>query len=231
MIVGHQKPFEEIKASISDYRKVLVLGCGTCVSVCLTGGERQAQILASDLVKKKGAGQNQPTLEVKTIERQCERDLVKNFLNISKGTEAILSLACGAGVQTLVDVFRKLPVIPALNTTFLGALDEPGVWNEKCQGCGDCILTTTGGICPVARCAKRLLNGPCGGSSNGRCEISATVGRHIDCVWQLIIDRLRVLGKLDDYFYIRPPKDWSTETAKGPRRMDHTEEKVQNIPE
>ena len=225
MIVGHQKPFEEIKASISGYRKVLVLGCGTCVSVCLTGGDRQAQILASDLAKKNGADPNQPVLEVKTIERQCERDLIKNFLKISKGTEAILSLACGAGVQTLVDVFRELPVIPALNTTFLGALDEPGVWNEKCQGCGDCILTATGGICPVARCAKRLFNGPCGGSSGGRCEISAIVGRHIDCVWQLIIDRLRVLGKLDDYLDIRPPKDWSTETAKGPRRLDHTAER------
>jgi len=222
MIVGHQKPFEEIKASIAGYRKVLVLGCGTCVSVCLTGGDRQAQILASDLVQKNGTRQNQPDLEVKTIERQCERDLLKNFLKISKGTEAILSLACGAGVQTLVDVFGELPVIPALNTTFLGALDEPGVWNEKCQGCGDCILAATGGICPVARCAKRLFNGPCGGSSGGRCEISAIVGRHIDCVWQLIIDRLKVLGRLDEYTDYRPPKDWSAETAKGPRTLDHT---------
>lgn len=224
MIVGHQKPIEEIKASIAGYRKVLILGCGTCVSVCLTGGDRQAHILASDLAQKNGARRNQPDLEVKTIERQCERDLVKNFLKVSKGTEAILSLACGAGVQTLADVFGELPVIPALNTTFLGALDEPGVWNEKCLGCGDCILADTGGICPVARCAKRLFNGPCGGSSGGRCEISAIVGRHIDCVWQLIIDRLKVRGRLDACIDLRPAKDWSTETAKGPRRLDHTQE-------
>jgi len=224
MIVGHQKPIEEIKASIAGYRKVLILGCGTCVSVCLTGGDRQAHILASDLVQKNGAHQNQTDLEVKTIERQCERDLVKNFLNISKDTEAILSLACGAGVQTLADVFGELTVIPALNTTFLGALDEPGVWNEKCVGCGDCILAATGGICPVARCAKRLLNGPCGGSSGGRCEISAVVGRHIDCVWQLIIDRLKTRGRLDECIDFWPARDWSTETAKGPRTLDHTKE-------
>ena len=225
MIVGDQKPIEEIKASISAYGKVLILGCGTCVSVCLTGGDRQARVLASDLAHGNIGEEDRPVLEVDTIERQCERDLITKFLKLPEGTEAILSLACGAGVQTLADVFEGLPVIPALNTTFLGALDEPGVWNEKCLGCGDCILTTTGGICPVARCAKRVFNGPCGGSSNGKCEISALVGRDIDCVWQQIIDRLTRLGKLDDYLKVQSPKDWSTETAKGPRRLDHTEER------
>ena len=170
--------------------------------------------------------QDPNAFEVNTVERQCERDLIKNFLKLPDGTEAILSLACGAGVQTLADVFEGLPVIPALNTTFLGALDEPGIWNEKCQGCGDCILTSTGGICPVARCAKRLFNGPCGGSSKGKCEISAIVGRDVDCVWQLIIERLTLMDKIDEYLKFRSPKDWSCETAKGPRRLDHTQESL-----
>jgi len=190
MIVGNQKPIGEIKASISAYGKVLILGCGTCVSVCLTGGDRQARVLASDLAHGNIGDKARPVFEVDTIERQCERDLVTNFLKLPEGTEAILSLACGAGVQTLADIHKGLPVIPALNTTFLGALDEPGIWNEKCLGCGDCILTTTGGICPVARCAKRLFNGPCGGSSGGRCEISAIVARS----WR--VSRLEVLGRL-----------------------------------
>jgi hypothetical protein len=151
-----------------------------------------------------------------TIQRQCERDLIKTFLEIPPDTDAILSTACGAGVQTLAETFEHLPVIPALNTTFLGALDEPGVWREKCQGCGDCVLTQTAGICPVSRCAKRIFNGPCGGSSKGKCEIDSEV----DCAWQLIIDRLTALGRLDDYEKIASPKDWSSDRSGGPRKTE-----------
>jgi hypothetical protein len=110
-------------------------------------------------------------------------------------------------------VFRGVPVIPALNTTFLGALDGQGLWREKCHGCGDCVLTRTGGICPISRCAKRILNGPCGGSSKGKCEISPDV----DCAWHLIIDRLSELGRLGDYEKITPVKDWSVDRGGGPR--------------
>lgn len=223
MIVGNQKPLEEIMASISKYKKVLVLGCGTCVSVCLTGGDKEAQAMSKSLEHAFSSDPESPEFEVNTIERQCEKDWLQNLFEIPDDIEAILSLACGAGVQTVADVFKGIPVIPALNTTFLGALDEPGVWNEKCLGCGDCVLAFTGGVCPIARCAKRLFNGPCGGSSKGKCEISAVVGREIDCAWQLIIDRLMELDKLENYGKIRPPKDWSPGTAKGPRILVHTE--------
>jgi ferredoxin len=222
MIVGHQKPIEEILASLKGYRRIMILGCGTCVSVCLTGGDKEAHALARAIERARAQEDLPPILEVATMERQCERDWIPEFLNVSDEVEAILSLACGAGVQTLADAFKGLPVIPALNTTFLGALDQAGVWNEKCLGCGDCVLAQTGGVCPVARCAKRLFNGPCGGSSNGKCEISAVVGRDVECAWQLIIDRLTALGRLDDYYKIQPPKDWSTETAMGPRTLVHS---------
>ena len=106
-----------------------------------------------------------------TIERQCEPDFIRSFLTLPDGTDAVLSLACGAGVQTMAAAFDPLPVIPALNTTFMGANREPGVWQEMCRGCGDCMLAYTGGICPIARCAKSLFNGPCGGSKNGSCEV------------------------------------------------------------
>ncbi|MBA4394686.1 MAG: hypothetical protein C0407_14135, partial [Desulfobacca sp.] len=172
MIVGQQKPFDEILQYLGGFRKILILGCGTCVSVCLTGGEKEAQALARALARVRADEDPPLILEVNTIERQCERDWIEKFLPVPADVEAILSLACGAGVQTVADVFQGIPVIPALNTTFLGALDKPGVWNEKCLGCGNCVLTYTGGVCPIARCAKRLFNGPCGGSSKGKCEIS-----------------------------------------------------------
>jgi ferredoxin len=215
MIVGTRKPIEDIVNAITGFRKVLILGCGTCVTVCLTGGDREAKALARDLANGEYFKEDTPTFHVDTIERQCEWDLVETHLHLPPDTDAILSLACGAGVQTLADVFGQLPVIPALNTTFLGALDEPGVWREKCQGCGDCIVADTGGICPVSRCAKRLLNGPCGGSVQGKCEIKGDV----DCAWHLIINRLKALGRMDDYEKIHPPKDWSPERGSGPRKL------------
>ncbi len=217
MITGKGKPFEEILSSVERYKNILVVGCGSCVSICLSGGDREANALARDLAAH-GSNGSRREVQVRTILRQCEADVVKNFLDIPAGTEVILSLACGAGVQTLAEVFGKVPVIPALNTTFLGALDEQGVWHEKCQGCGQCVLAHTGGICPIARCAKRLLNGPCGGSSGGKCEI----GGEVDCAWHLIIDRLKRMDRLEEYGKLFPLKDWSTDQSGGPRSMRRT---------
>ena len=218
MITGKLKPFDEITSSIEQYKSILVVGCGSCVTVSLSGGDREAHALARDLAASDPAGSSGRSIQVTTVQRQCETDLVKTFLEIPPDTDVILSLACGAGVQTLAETFGDLPVMPALNTTFLGALDEQGVWREKCQGCGDCHLADTAGICPIARCAKHLLNGPCGGSSKGKCEI----GGEVDCAWQLIIDRLEKMGRLDEYGRILPPRDWSTDGTCGPRSMRRT---------
>ncbi len=219
MITGNLKPLDEIAASISGYGNISILGCGSCVTVCLSGGDRAAGDLARELAHPRFFDGNPPSFKTGSILRQCEKDLMTAYLDIPSDTEVILSLACGAGVQTLAEVFGTMPVIPGLNTSFLGALDEPGILREKCYGCGDCILAYTGGICPVARCAKRLLNGPCGGSSNGKCEIS----KEVDCAWQLIIDRLKALDRLDDYEKISPLKDWSADRGGGPRSMDKAE--------
>ncbi len=216
MIVAVRKPIKEIAASIEGCKKVLVVGCDSCVTVCLTGGEKETNALAAELAYIRYYTKDPPAFETTTIQRQCEIDLVEQYLKIPPETDVILSLACGAGVQTLAAYFSKIPVIPAVNTTFLGALDEPGVWREKCQGCGDCMLVHTGGICPITRCAKSLLNGPCGGSSNGKCEIN----QEIDCAWQLILDRLKTLGRLDWYENIMPIKDWSTDRAGGLRSLN-----------
>jgi hypothetical protein len=221
MIVGEHKAIEEIMESVKEYSKVLVLGCRTCVSVSLTGGDRAAKLLAEAL-KHAFQDSGKPYLfEHTSIERQCERDWIAPFFDLPEGVEAILSLACGAGVQTMADEFKGIPVLPALNTTFIGALDQRGRLDEKCVGCGDCVLALTGGICPIARCAKRLFNGPCGGSSQGKCEISISAGREVPCAWAQIINRLSELNKLDNYEKISSVKNWSNSGAGGPRQLIH----------
>ena len=137
----------------------------------------------------------------------------KAYHAIPAGTDAVLSLACGAGVQTMAEALDPLPVLPALNTTFLGASFEPGVWREMCVGCGNCLLTHTGGICPIARCSKSLLHGPCGGTNGRNCEVSPD----IPCAWVQIIERLSRQNKLDLLSGIEEPRDWRSGGAAGPR--------------
>lgn len=213
MIVGQQKPIDEIWKMIRGQRKVLVLGCNSCVAVCHQGGTKQAEVLASLLRMQAVQEGVEMQLDVGGIERQCEHEFFNSALEAISSTESVLSLACGVGVQFMAEKFKTTPVYPALNTTFLGAVEQPGYFTEKCQACGNCVLALTGGLCPIARCAKRLLNGPCGGVSNGKCEIN----RELDCIWQLIVERLEALGRLDDYEKLFPLKDWSKDRAGGPR--------------
>ncbi len=217
MIVAKRKPFEEIKESVVGAKRILILGCGTCVAVCLSGGEKDVAILALQLKMALKLENQDVHIDELTIERQCDREFIEQI-----GTrvnpddyDLILSMACGAGVQLLSDVFEHKVVLPALNTTFIGVAEKLGVWSERCSGCGDCILGKTAGLCPIARCAKQLLNGPCGGSVNGKCEIS----KEVDCVWQLIIDRLTRLDRLEMLEEIFPVKDWSPAGHGGPRKM------------
>jgi ferredoxin len=215
MIVGEQKPFDEIWEMVKGHRQLTVFGCNTCVAVCHQGGNKEAEILASLLRMR--ATQEGVTMEIVDggIERQCEHPFFEAAQTLMEGSEAVLSLACGIGVQFVAGKYPSTPVYPALNTTFLGDVQAEGVFTEKCQACGDCVLGVTGGVCPVSRCCKRLFNGPCGGSTAGKCEIS----KEIDCAWQLVVDRLEALGKLDDYEKIVPIKDWSKDRAGGPRRF------------
>ena len=220
MIVGHQKPIAEIKEMVAPFPKLLILGCGTCVKTCFAGGEDEVAVLASLLrlsFKKEGRAIE---VEELTVERQCEDEFIKEAAPAVGRNTSILSLACGAGVQAIARRFNKTPVLPGVNTTFIGVLEKQGLFTEECLGCGNCMLGQFGGVCPVTRCSKKLLNGPCGGSRDGKCEVNST----IDCGWQHIIDRLKALGQLDNLRTYVPPKNWCTSHAGGPRtlvREDH----------
>lgn len=215
MITAERKPMEEILGFIKPYQRILLVGCNECVTVCAAGGRKEVGLLASGL--KMAFMQEGKILEVTeiTLERQCDPEYVEELVQPMLRADAVLSMACGCGVQEVARRFKEKPVFPAVNTKFMGASERQGVWAERCQGCGDCILGITGGICPIARCSKRIFNGPCGGSSKGKCEISPET----DCAWQLVWDRLKALGRLDLYEEIIEAKDWRTSRDGGPRRI------------
>ena len=215
MIIAEQKPLDEIKALLGDAQKVIVVGCGTCVTVCFAGGAREAAIVASSLrMASKLDGAPKDVTDA-VVQRQCEWEYLDQIADQVAAADVVLSLGCGIGVQAMVEHFPKAWVVPGLNTSFLGLPTEQGVWAERCAACGDCILGLTGGICPIARCSKSLLNGPCGGSEAGHCEIDPD----IPCAWQLIYDRLTSMGKLDVLLELQPPKNWRTSRDGGPRKI------------
>ncbi|MCP3926096.1 MAG: hypothetical protein GY714_26325 [Desulfobacterales bacterium] len=216
MIVADKKPIDEVIETIKDYEKILLLGCNECVTVCEAGGKKEVEVLASALRMYFLNNGKKVSIEEKTLERQCDHEYLEEIRDVIDQYDAVLSLACGVGVQFTADKYLSTPVLPGVNTCFLGATEKRGVWTERCQACGKCILASTGGICPVSRCAKRVMNGPCGGSTNGKCEL----GPDTDCAWQLIINRLEAMGKMDEYEKLSPLKDWATDRAGGPRTVE-----------
>lgn len=215
MIKAQQKPFGEIRSMLGGAGKILILGCGTCVTVCFAGGEKEVAILGSLLRMAEDIDNGDRQFREQTVKRQCEWEFLDAIAEEVNSADLVLSLACGIGVQAVAQRFPRKPVVPGVNTSFLGLALEQGVWSERCVACGNCILDQTGGICPIARCSKSLLNGPCGGSVGGKCEISPDV----DCVWQLIHDELTAMGRAEELEAIVPPKDWRTSQSGGPRKI------------
>jgi len=219
MIVADRKPLEEILDSIKDYDKIMLAGCGGCVTICFSGGAKAVGLLASQIkMARKKQGKAIEIIET-TPERQCEYEFIDELKDQLKSVDAVLSIACGVGVQAMSERHEDTITIPGLNTKFMGYPVEHALWDERCAGCGDCVLEWTGGICPIARCAKKLLNGPCGGSADGKCEVDKDVA----CAWQLIYDRLKKLGKLDNLTAVRGAKDWRTSTNAGQRKTKFEE--------
>jgi hypothetical protein len=215
MIIGNAKPIEEVLEMIAPFDKVIVAGCNGCVTVCRAGGEKEVQVLASALRLAREAKGSPVEIREVTLERQCDPEYVEQMRPYAGDYQAVVSIACGAGVQFLAEHFPATPLLPGINTTFIGVTEKQGEWAERCQACGDCVLHLTGGICPVTRCSKSIFHGPCGGSVEGHCEIN----RDVPCGWQLIVDRLKSLGQLENYEKLRPMKGWKTSRDGGPRRI------------
>lgn len=218
-----RKPFDEIRDMVAPYESILIVGCGTCVAECASGGEKEVALLASQL--RMDATLKGKRLEVGevTLDRQCVYEFVDRLTPFMGRYQAILSLACGAGVQAVSEVFPEKVVIPGLDTLFLGQTKEAGLWVENCKGCGSCKLHSFASICPIARCAKKLLNGPCGGSRGARCEVDPEV----PCAWNIIVERLTEKGRLDFLEDVYPPCDWSLYQGRGPRKICREDQRVE----
>jgi ferredoxin len=215
MIMARPKPIEEIIDEIKDFKKVLIAGCDGCVTVCEAGGIKEVQVVASALRLYFTKETKRMEIDETSLTRQCDKDYLHELLDKIDDYDAIVSLACGAGVQFMAEMYRKKPIFPGVDTCFIGVTEERGVWAERCQACGQCILASTGGICPISRCSKRMLNGPCGGSEKGKCEVSPDT----DCGWHLIYERLKELGQLDFFAEPTDPKDWVSSRDGGPRKI------------
>ena len=201
MIITKKKPFEKVLEMAQPYDKVFVIGCGTCSTSCQTGGEDEVAEMADKLGDK--------VIGTAMVEEPCDRRInrrdLKQSKEILKEADAVLVLSCGSGVQTLADYTGKV-VLPGLDTCFIGEIERIGKYYDRCRACGECILDETGGICPITRCAKALLNGPCGGQVEGKCEVGEYEN---DCAWVLIWKRLKEQDRLDTFMKFRPPRDYS----------------------
>lgn len=215
MIIAEKKPVAEILEMVREYKRILVLGCRGCVTVCSAGGEREVEILASMLRLGRKKENNPVEIIEGTLVRQCDKEYIDSMDQWNGTYDAVVSMACGVGVNFIANLRKDSMVFPAVNTSFFGGSVEQGVWTEQCAGCGNCILHHTGGLCPVARCAKSLMNGPCGGSQGGKCEINSTV----DCIWQMIHDKLDATGRKERMNFVAPIRDWTPAGHGGPRKV------------
>lgn len=202
--ITEQKSLEEIKEFLAEDEKIYIIGCGTCATMCHTGGKEEV-LEMKELLQNAG----KEVVGWMVIPTACDSltgDALKENAEVVQKADAILVMACAFGIQTVASFAEiwSLPTYPALNTLFVGKeTGEFGVFSEICQQCGECILAWTGGICPVTSCPKGLLNGPCGGTNNGKCEEDPDK----DCAWTLIYQRLEKLGRLDAMRKYYPPRN------------------------
>ena len=214
MIVADRKSLEEIQEMIKEYKKILLVGCKGCVTVCNVGGAKEVGVLAATLKIARKKDGNPIEIEEKTLERQCDPEYIEQIRDTYDQYDAVLSMACGVGPQFLSEAYPGQKFFPAVNTKFFGGATQHGIWEERCAGCGTCIIHNYDGLCPIARCSKSLQHGPCGGSADGKCEIATDV----ECIWDTIVKKKMEQGRLEDLRLICGPKDWQTARDGGPRK-------------
>ena len=214
MIVADRKSLDEILAMVEDNKKILIAGCKGCVTVCNVGGSKEVEILASSIKIARKKDGNEIDIDTITLERQCDKEYVAQIKETVGDYDAVVSMACGVGPQFLSEMYNEQEFYPALNTTFFGGATDHGVWEERCAGCGTCGIHNFGGLCPIARCAKSLMNGPCGGSAGGNCEIN----KETECIWDSIVSKKMDAGRIEDLQRVVGIKNWKTSRDGGPRR-------------
>ena len=206
MIITKQKDFDKLLTSISN-GPVFIIGCSECATLCKTGGEDEIVKMKEDLRKN-----NIETTGWVILDPAChlqnDKRLLKKHNHEIENAKKILVLACGNGVQTVAEVIKNIDIIPGTDTLFLGEIKRLSDFEKRCIMCGDCIQDLFEGVCPISRCPKSMLNGPCGGSIDGKCEIS----NELDCIWDIIYKRLKEKGQLKRLKEIKKPKDWSKST-------------------
>ncbi len=209
VVITTKKPFEDVLASIKGMQKLVLVSCGTCAALCQTGGTEGLEDLSKKLEAEGFEIITGIVAEEVCDNRVMRKDLKKIDEDIQEA-DAIITLSCGLGCQSIVETLAKKypekPVFTSNDTQFMGMTERIGRFYMRCQGCGDCLLNETGGICPITTCAKGLMNGPCGGMVEGKCEVG---NYERDCGWVLIYKRLKEMGRLDLFTKLRPPRDWS----------------------
>lgn len=206
--ITKQKPFAEILNLLSEIERVFIIGCGTCTTMAHTGGQAEVLEMKEKLQERLKVVTGSLVIPV-ACDNLTEEALQQNLPAI-KEAQGLLIMTCAFGVQT-ISRYLDLPVIPALDTLFMGKEIGPGLFVEVCRQCGECLLGETGGICPVTSCHKGLVNGPCGGTNNGKCEID----QNKDCAWTLIYERLKKQGRLSAMRKYQPPKNYQVEPQPG----------------
>ncbi|MBU1054877.1 MAG: methylenetetrahydrofolate reductase C-terminal domain-containing protein [Proteobacteria bacterium] len=206
--ITQQKPMEEIESLLYGINRVFIIGCGTCVTLTQTGGIFQVEAMKKSLSEK-----GKVVTGTTVVPVACDNltaDILREFEAQLKQADGLLIMTCAFGVQTIACQIKKLAV-PALNTLFIGKETGAGEYNEVCTQCGTCVIGETGGICPVTACHKGLVNGPCGGTNNGKCEIDSNK----DCAWTLIYNRLKELERLDVMRVYKKPRNHLGEPSPG----------------
>jgi ferredoxin len=210
VVKAKKKPLDEIIKAVQNYTRVLNIGCGGCVSVCLAGGQKEVLLLNTHLNAALRNANQSTRVDGFTVERQCNELFLIDLDARVPQYDCLMSMACGAGAQLLAERYPDKPVFPAVNTIAIGIDRQIGVYEERCRACGECVLGYTGGICPITSCAKGLFNGPCGGTNRGNCEVS----NEIPCAWQDIFNRLKAQNRLDDIRHIKPVMEWQNQTRR-----------------
>jgi len=214
MIISEQKPIEEILKALSQYKNIFIFGCGDCATTCKSGGEDEVNKISAILKENKKNATGKAIIDTGCDERLAKKCINEHLKEIKK-SDAVLVLSCGAGTQTLTYIL-EIPVFTGTNSLFIAKINNLRLFSQKCETCGDCLLNIYGGICPITQCAKSILNGPCGGAKDGKCEVDPEV----DCAWGLIFERLKKLNKLKDIKKIRLPRDYSKSHKPKYKKID-----------